>query len=400
MRAADISQNNVLLSLCFPLNEIEHANRVKTVVSDTFHGFTAEAWDDRYLADAGIALRPYISNMQATEPLTTASVPVVAKNVYSTFVPLASSVSYEPTVTTAEGSTMQLPVEIFDTRFPNNRAAYLSFLNSFAICTDGDYREKTFFGTPDGSRFPSYEKAWRVLVVSATNRIKYGGDLPSSNLSLRRGVAEKILTLCQFHYSMLRSLRLAQLRIDATSDDLFDDSPITEFFLHLENAYEQAELFLIFWLRLFDYQKKTPLRKVNLGSDLLVKRDARKDILFRYLGTPQLRNFYDHHKLTQHIRDALVHGPALMVISNATGDLMPEISQLAQRDSASSVQFWRNLREIKHESIKRAYTDQQALKRKHFEQALFKFEQLWSSLIPRFEEKFFTTQSASLYNLR
>lgn len=368
LRIHSLHESTANIVLHVPLHEREKLDNIDSLVPDTFQSFQAAGWSKDY-RDYGLLFREYTSGETPSKQNFKALIAMVE---------LASArlPSNESTVGTKTSAPARATPNVTSAAAPieADLKGLTEFLSQFAISVDGDFIEKDFFSSRWGKNFRAYEKVWRTLVVPATNRIKLFPN-PCGDISIRSGVAEKVITMCQFHYSVIRSLRLAGQKVDKPS--LPYDGGTSEFFMHMENAFEQAELFLLFWLRIFCYRPSTALRKINLGDPLLKERDSRKKILFSELQFKSYRDLHSIHRQNQHVRDALVHGPELMRLATKDGEWIPSIARLANKDVRTSPQYWRN---AESRDIFDDYAPEAKLRESHFRTSVEKFENLWSEL--------------------
>ncbi len=297
-----------------------------------------------------------------------------------------------------EGDTQSIERSILETRSQVSdsastikvpKASYESFINQFNLLCDGDIRERKFSVLQAGRWFTSYEKAWKLLIVPLTRRILLMPNIHCYEISIRPNVSKHLQLMAQFHYSMMRSLTLAESKLNTNVDGAY-----AEFFMHLENAFEQAELFLFMWCLTFLRPRPAVLRKIGLGHPSLRLRDERKTILKGLLGCNELSEFYLVHGNTQVIRDCLLHGPSFFTLATVDGDLVPNISSIAQ-STERSPQYWYNLNNLA--PISGQFVYEEIHKKRHFERAVKSFDALWAALLPEFKQRFFDNTNLASY---
>lgn len=267
-------------------------------------------------------------------------------------------------------------------------AKFEAILASFSLKINGDSREQAFCTSGLDQKFPNYESMWRCVIVPATGRVT------NSSLQLRPDNDASIKTLCQFHYSMLRSLLLADSLITLTHDGSME-----QFIMHLENALEQAELFLLFWVLCLVHPKNRQLRKIDLGNVALTKRKDRSNHLSREFGCKQWSKLSGFRVRNQKIRDALLHGPVPLFVYDSSGLRYPDFETILARDPWKNAQFWGNLTESNGEINPTVYPDQVQLKSKHFDRLVSEIDAFWKSILPSTKKNFYLRESLKLYNL-
>lgn len=268
------------------------------------------------------------------------------------------------------------------------RSDFVKLRDSFSLEKHGDARERLFCQNGVNKFFPSYELMWKILIVPATKRIESG------EIDFRNHIAQRVITMCQFHYSIMRSLLLAHSHLNSKEDGSFE-----AFIMHLENALEQADLFLLFWAINSLRPRPKPLRKVDIKKDETMRRAIRNELLGTIYGGPAWKSFRDARDRNQYIRDSLLHGPFPLLIRHKGIDFYPTINNLLRNEVLKHPQYWRNHFNEQGDIDLNGFKPQEEIKAEHFESTVSKLNILWKRLLPEFESAFFTSQVLGFYRL-
>jgi len=201
-----------------------------------------------------------------------------------------------------------------------DRSDFSSFVSShLTFAEHGDKFEQQFAKEAPIGNFPAYQKVWQLIVVPATNRLT-GND---SDVTLRENISDEVLLLCQFHYTISCALLRAIRHKESKSFGFLFD-----FFCSLQNACEQAELFILAHSIVFE-EKFTWDELVEQTGGLKNSRDNFLQQSFLYSDH---RDIWNDFRTTcgsiSHMRNALAHGPEVATYTQASGpDLVPRISK-------------------------------------------------------------------------
>jgi hypothetical protein len=268
------------------------------------------------------------------------------------------------------------------------RSEFDEKISGFSLEHDGDKREKAFFAAGLSRVFPNYETLWRLSVVPSTMRLENG------SIYLRPGVDHRVKSMSQFHYSMMRSLLLAFGNVDSR-----EDGSMQEFIMHLENALEQAELFLIFWTKLFVHPCPTEFRKLDFGNTDLENRKVRNKIINRQFSGKDWGQFRAIRNINQKVRDALLHGPLPLTATVYDQEWYPHFESIAKRNPWEHPQYWRNLTDRGGNIDLNVFTDPVPTKTKHFDDVVAALNEIWTPIINVTRYQFFTPTLLGSYFL-
>jgi len=254
---------------------------------------------------------------------------------------------------------------------------FKAWLSELTLSIDGDRRELAFVAIKELFRsFRNYENLWKIAIAPLTNRVEYYPGLPSMDIDFRPGISADLMTMAQYHYSIMRSLVFAYEHSKGVLDSSYQD-----FFMHLVNACEQVQLFLFAWLVCIE--KSLTWEDIERRTKKLRSENEREDLLVEELPflRSQLQQFKSSHHQAKVARNILVHGPQLYQARKGEEVLVLRVAALKKYAE------WYEAKGAPERKIDKALVSQQAEMRENLLNVARKIDALWAPLVTTFIEK-------------